>query len=97
MASSPHKRSSREIAEGISKRILNHINSKSAKFEKAEKEDDWEAMIVNKLTKAEQAFVQAQQKLDQDADVADHAMSQLDGAELADLQKMFDAINPKDN
>jgi len=91
------KRSAREIAEAISAKVLEKIHRKTTAFEKADAKGDRDAMLDNQLTDEEWHFVQAQQKLDQDADEIDHAAGLLDDMDNKELQELFEQLKPQQN
>ena len=91
------KRSARDVAEAISMKVLDAINKKASAFEKAQAKNDLEAMLDNQLTDEEWRFVQAQQKLDQDADEIDHAAGLLDDMDNKELQDLFEQLRPGQN
>lgn len=91
------KRSARDIAEAISLKILNVIQKKANAFVEAQAKGDFEGMWETKLSDEEWQFVQAQQKLDQDADEIDHAAGLLDNMDNKQLQDLFEQLKPGQN
>jgi len=87
------KRSARELAEYISGRILNNIEQKIRLFEAASQNEDVEGMLTYQLTDEERQYVQAQQKLDQDADAIDSTSGFLDDMSDNDIDTMYEQLS----
>ena len=87
------KRSSRQIAEKISQKILEHIAKKQEKFLKAAEKNDIEKMFMHQLTEAEEQFVQQQQRLDQEADHLDAQSGYLADMSQKELDNLFETLS----
>ena len=90
------KRTSREVAEAISLKILIRLQKKQEKYEKAAEANNVEDMFVYQLRKAEWAYVQQQQKLDQDADAIDANSGYLNDMSEDDLDEMYEKLFSED-
>lgn len=86
------KRSSRELAEYISAKILTAIKRKVDNYAIAKSKNNLEAMYVNVLTEDEHQFVQAQQRLDQDADHIDANSDYLNDMPPNELDRMYERL-----
>lgn len=87
------KRTARETAEAISQKILDKIGDKVTAFDKAKGKSDLEGMWENQISELEFQFLQAQQRLDQDADAIDGELGILNEMPLDELEALFTQVN----
>lgn len=85
----PKGDSPKQTANFLVMKILKNIQRKVAKFERAEEIGDVEEMLLNQLSPEEQAFLQAQSKLEDDAP-EEQTGAVLDGISTKDLLKMYE-------
>lgn len=90
------KRSSRELAEQISQKILERIQVKQNRYERAADKQDIEGMFINQLQTQEWKFIQQQQKLDQDADAIDANSGYLNDMDVEELDEMYEKLHRED-
>jgi len=86
------KRSSRELAEYISEKIMTVIKRKVDNYAIAKGKNDHEGMYLNSLSEDEYEFVQAQQRLDQDADHIDANSDYLNDMPEKTLDRMYERL-----